>query len=136
MSIKWHNQNLKTPKITGSLRIGSTARNMIKWVYSNSPFFNGRVYYKQDEVKGILIFGKPTLTFAGKTVKPFNRSKNTFLFQIRVDDIPDGKYIFDEESNEDKIYIYYREQNQALLHKVKQAKSRKGISQKPKCDNA
>ena len=118
MSKKWYNQNLKTPKISGSLRIGSTARNGVKWVYSNSLFFKGRVYYKQDEVKGILIFGKPTLTFIGKTVKPFNQSKNTFLFQIRIDDIPDGKYYFDEESTEDEIYIYYREQNKALLHKV------------------
>ncbi len=103
---------MKTPKITGSLRIGSTARNRVKLIYSNSPFFNNRVYYKHDEAKGLLVFGKPTMMFSGKTVKPINRSKGKHLIQITIDGIPDGVYFFDEESNEDVIYIFYRDQNQ------------------------
>ena len=124
MSIKWHNQDLKTPKVIGSIRIGSTARNRVKWIYSSSDFFNEPVYYKQDEAKGILIFGKPTMEFTGTTVKAIKRCKSTFNLQITVDDIPDGSYYFDEESTEDGIYIYYREQNQnkALLHKVESTK--------------
>ena len=110
MSERWYNQNLKTPKITGSIKIGSTGRNRIKWICSDSLFFNERIYYKHNEAKGLLIFGKPTLTFTGKTIKPYKRSKNIFIFQAIIDNIPDGEYCFNEESNEDEIYIYYREQ--------------------------
>ena len=115
MSEKWYNLDLKTPKQSGSLRIGSTCRNRVKLIYTKSKFFKERVYYKHDEENGILIFGKPTMMFSGTTVKPIIRNPDSYIVQITCSGIPDGEYYFDEESTEDEIYIYYRDQNKERI---------------------
>lgn len=75
-------------------------------ITSKHPFFRGELIVKIDDEK--ITFTKPDLSYMGKTYKPFANKKTGFLNTAIMCDIPLGKYEFDkEESNEDKIVVYY-----------------------------
>jgi len=76
-----------------------------KNISTKSKFFNEFIYkIYADRIE----FSKPSLDTKGKIIKPSITDELWYQFNIELD-IPIGRYPFDEESNQDKIIIYFND---------------------------
>ena len=74
-------------------------------VHTKNSFFSEPVIVRLRE--NCIIFTKPTIDYQGKTHKfTFDKISQYLRTQLKID-VKLGTYEFDEESNEDKMIIYF-----------------------------
>lgn len=99
-------QPLNIGGVSGSILIYSnsfTEKNLI--AKSNINFFNTPVVFEFTE--DFISIRKPSLDFRGKTIKMTHKNSGWYGTTFSKD-LPEGKFIFDEEeSNEDELIAYY-----------------------------
>lgn len=100
-------------KITGTIKVINTHKKGVKIIKSTSDFFSSEIYVNNDDINGILTIGKPTPMFDGKTIKTQPLSIG-YKFVFYCGELQEIEYEFDDDSNEDEIYIYYREINEEM----------------------
>jgi hypothetical protein len=71
---------------------------------SKDSFFNNDMVYRIE--LDHIIFKRCDSTYVGKTIKPYIRNTGWRGFMINGE-IPIGKYYFSEESDEDKVIVYF-----------------------------
>jgi hypothetical protein len=97
-------------RISGKIKVVNSKLFGVKKIISDSCIFKSEVYVNNDVVNGVLTIGKPTPMYEGKTIKTL-KCLGGYKIELRCDELQEVEYEFDEESNDDEIYIYYRELN-------------------------
>lgn len=94
--------------VIGSITLskGNNPKNI--HVTSKSEFFNEPIVYKIED--GCIVLRHSDIDDNVKKVSPtLDKKTNYFHFHIPFnnEEIPLKNYVFDEDSNEDEVYVYY-----------------------------
>lgn len=94
------------PVVSGSIKVGKGRADRYRDIYSKSSWFDSAEYFDiQDDGECLTI--KKCYLEIPKTAQKFTKKRH---FQF-VSELPLGTFYIDEdESNEDELAIYYREQ--------------------------